>query len=333
MEMFIPNRFVFQWHITDVCNMRCTHCYQTDYNFIGLEFTDLLKIFNQMQSFLIEKRIKKAHINFTGGEPFLRNDFLKLLKIVKSSGTFTFGILSNGYLPPKPILDELKNLNPSFIQISLEGNKKINDSIRGDGSFEKILEALKVYKTLGIKTILSFTANSSNYMVFQDVVKIARKHGVSKVWTDRYLPIGKSDELQLTTEQFRVLGELILRIKSKEGYHVLSHTQVVANRALQFLFVGGHPYKCSAGINLLAIAANGDLLPCRRLPIVVGNLLVQNLTGLFDNSSLLNNLRKNEVSDDKCKSCHYKLACGGGLKYLSYALSGDFNVRDINCWI
>ncbi len=31
--------FGFQWHITDRCNLRCTHCYQEDYS--GAEELDL----------------------------------------------------------------------------------------------------------------------------------------------------------------------------------------------------------------------------------------------------------------------------------------------------
>ncbi len=24
--------FAFQWHITNICNLRCKHCYQEDFN-------------------------------------------------------------------------------------------------------------------------------------------------------------------------------------------------------------------------------------------------------------------------------------------------------------
>ena len=26
------DKFIIQWHITHLCNLRCIHCYQEDYN-------------------------------------------------------------------------------------------------------------------------------------------------------------------------------------------------------------------------------------------------------------------------------------------------------------
>ena len=31
MNRLLPNYITFQWHLTDQCNFRCKHCYQTDY--------------------------------------------------------------------------------------------------------------------------------------------------------------------------------------------------------------------------------------------------------------------------------------------------------------
>jgi radical SAM protein with 4Fe4S-binding SPASM domain len=333
MEKESLNRITFQWHITDICNLRCKHCYQDDYSSKGLNFVELTNIFIQFQDFVKIKGIKRAHINLTGGEPFLREDILDLILKIKQSKMFSFGILSNGYLPPNNVLKELKTLNPKFVQISLEGIKDTNDSIRGTGSYDKILESLKVYRKLRIPTMISFTANSENYLDYKHVVNIARKYKAFKVWTDRYLPNGKSDNLQMTTEQFKMLGDSINKEKRKDKYYIFSKTEIAANRALQFLFCGGQPYSCSAGDSLLAILSNGDLLPCRRLPIKIGNLLTDNLTELYKNSVILNDIINKDNLDSNCLNCYYKMSCNGGLKCLSYTMTGNYNKKDINCWI
>lgn len=50
-------KHVLQWHITHKCNLRCTHCYQNDYD-KDLPLEKLEEIFNQYLSFLKEKNSK-----------------------------------------------------------------------------------------------------------------------------------------------------------------------------------------------------------------------------------------------------------------------------------
>jgi radical SAM protein with 4Fe4S-binding SPASM domain len=165
------------------------------------------------------------------------------------------------------------------------------------------------------------------------VVKIARKYKAFKIWTDRYLPNGKTDNLQLTTEQFKKLGDLISKEKENRLSSLFSKTEIASNRALQFLFCGGQPYNCSAGDTLLAILSNGDLLSCRRLPIRIGNLQTDNLIDLYEKSDILNDIRNKDIIDKKCTDCYYKRSCNGGLKCLTYIATSDYHRKDINCWI
>lgn len=324
------SRFTFQWHITDTCNLRCKHCYQNNYTEKGLPLEQLLAIGHQLHDFVKKNNIKNAHINFTGGEPFLRTDIAELLIEINKYKTFSFGILSNGYIPSNSTLDRLKPTPLKFIQISLEGKEKTNDRIRGKGSYQQVKQALKTYGKYKIPTMLSFTANTENYKEFHHVVKTARKYKAFKVWTDRYLPLGNSDTLQLSTQQFKELGGILVKERKKIRN---KNIEVAANRALQFLFAGGTPYQCSAGKNLLAILANGDLLPCRRLDIKVGNLLTDDLNELYFSSELLKDIRDKNKLDQACLECYYKLACMGGLKCLSYAQTNNYHKKDTNCWI
>ena len=88
MEARGPRRdATLQWHITDQCNLRCAHCYQDDYSRDELAYADLLEILRQYQELLRawRKRARnggpRGHITVTGGEPFVRRDFLDLLDV------------------------------------------------------------------------------------------------------------------------------------------------------------------------------------------------------------------------------------------------------------
>ena len=135
-----PNKITIQWHITDICNLRCKHCYQDSYLNDGGDLQHLLKYYEKIENFILHlnKNNEKlgAHINFTGGEPFIKKNFLDLLEVVNSRGFFTFGILTNGFLLQKDELLRLKSFKPSFIQISLDGNKPTHDYIREKGSLQ-----------------------------------------------------------------------------------------------------------------------------------------------------------------------------------------------------
>ena len=333
----IPDRITFQWHITEVCNYRCKHCYQDSYLYDGVDYPGMLDFYKKLEDFVLHfndgKKRLSAHINFTGGEPFMKTGLLDLLEVVKRNRVFSYGILSNGFLLPESDLLRLKSLNPRFIQISLDGSESIHDSIRGIGSFKEVVKAIKAYNALKIPVLLSFTANAQNYQSFSEVVRIARKYNVYKLWTDRYLPSGSNDDLTLNSAQVKDFFENILREQKSKLASRFSKTIISSSRSLQFLVTGGQPYSCSAGSTLLAILSNGDILPCRRLPIKIGNLITDSLIDIYQNNSILKELRRNDNLDDACKQCYYCKSCGGGLKCLSFADSGDYNKKDPNCWL
>ena len=66
--------FYFQWHITNKCNLRCSHCYQESYaDQADLPLEELKKIADKIFS-TMAKWQKKGDISITGGEPFLKKE-------------------------------------------------------------------------------------------------------------------------------------------------------------------------------------------------------------------------------------------------------------------
>ena len=101
-------------------------------------------------------------------------------------------------------------------------------------------------------------------------------------------------------------------------------------RALQFQMTHDFAYGCTAGDTLLTVMENGDLVPCRRMPIVVGNLFQNDMTYLYFNSPILKDLRRNTIPDE-CQACESSETCHGGLKCLTYALYKNLNHKDVGC--
>lgn len=321
--------FTLQWHLSEICNLKCKHCYQENHKPVQLKYNELINILNQYKE-LLKKLKVKGHINLTGGEPLCCPYFFKLLdEFKKDKDLYTFSILTNGTLITEDVAKRISEYNPKFVQVSLEGGKKINDYVRGKGVYNKVKEGIKYLKKYNIYVSLSFTATKLNYKEFPKVVRFAKKNKVDTVWSDRFIPLGGEYDKEFlmkneeTQEYLNIMAKEREKLKGKK-------TRVAMFRALQFLRTGECAYSCSAGISLLTVMENGDLVPCRRMPIVVGNLLKDNMYELYTKNKILKGLRQDTTPDD-CKYCDYSNFCKGGLKCLTYALYKDLNHKDIGC--
>ena len=275
----------------------------------------------------------KGHINITGGEPLCNPYLFNILDLIKKDEKMiSFSILTNGTLVNEDVARKIKSYNPYYVQVSLEGGKKMNDYIRGAGTYEKIGRGIDNLKKYDIFTSISFTATSINYKEFPKVVKYAVKHKVDNVWSDRYIPLGDNEDkslalnLEQTQEYLNIMSKERENLKNKK----YNKTSISMYRALQFQKTNDFAYGCTAGDTLLTVMENGDLVPCRRMPIVVGNLLTENMYDLYVNNSVFKELRKQKIPDD-CAECEHSEMCHGGLKCLTYALYKDLNHKDVGC--
>lgn len=325
-------KFVLQWHLSENCNLKCLHCYQENHKPIQLSYEQLEKIYKHYKN-LLKKLKMKGHINITGGEPLCNPYLFKILDLIKKDEELiSFSILTNGTLITKNIAKKIKSYNPYYVQVSLEGGQKTNDYIRGKDTYKKIAKGIKNLKKYNIFTSISFTATTLNYKEFPKVVSYAKKYKVDNVWSDRYIPLGDSEDKNLslnvsqTQEYLSIMAKERLKLKRKQ----YNKTTISMYRALQFQKTNDFAYGCTAGDTLLTVMENGDLVPCRRMPIVVGNLLKDDMYKLYKTNSILKELRKNTIPDD-CNDCEHAQMCHGGLKCLTYAIYKDLNHKDIGC--
>jgi len=320
-----------QWHLSEACNLRCKHCYQENHKPVQLPYKDLLKILNQYRE-LLHKTGCKGHINLTGGEPLFCPHLFKLLdEFKKDADLYSFAILTNGTLLTDEMAKKLASYKPWFIQVSLEGGKKTNDYVRGEGTFEKIGAAIKLLKKYNIRVSVSFTATKLNYKELPDVVDYVEEMGGDAVWSDRYIPLGDqrdSDFIMGLEETQDWLN--IMMTKRKKQFNEGKKTYVSMSRALQFIKSGEEPYSCTAGKGLLTVMENGDIVPCRRMPIHIGNFKTDNMSDLYFNHPVLQDLQKESIPMG-CISCKHSNDCRGGLKCLTYALTGSYKLKDTGC--
>lgn len=327
---------LLQWHITERCNLRCAHCYQDSYASAELDYAGLLGVLDQFKAMLAARGGGRGQINVTGGEPFARPEFPRLLdEFAAQRELFGFAILTNGTLIDDPLARRLADWRPEYVQVSLEGERDTHDGLRGAGNFERVVAAIERLVGAGVRTVISFTASRANYREFEAVARLGRQLKVHRVWADRLIPCGQGEALRqslLTPQETQSLFQTMARARAKARVNWFGKTNISMRRALQFLASDEPPYRCTAGDTLITVMPNGDLYPCRRLPIRVGNLREKSLAELYG-CDLFLSLRDPERTCAGCEDCLYAGVCRGGLRCLAYAVTGEPFTADPGCWL
>ena len=144
-----------------LCNLQCTHC------FISCgpknhthEMMSLEKVLQRLKE---SEALGVKDYYITGGEVFMNPEIFKILETILQYGPLN--ILTNGTLitPEKATqLREIENRSFNNLQfrVSMESfDKKMNDKIRGENSFNKAIKGIRNLSAVGFSPILTITRN------------------------------------------------------------------------------------------------------------------------------------------------------------------------------
>ncbi len=317
------NDFIsFQWHITDICNLRCKHCYQE--NFTSESDLPLGKMKEILEN--LSSQFKRISINITGGEPFFKKDFFEFLDIVSEFKNIdSFSIITNGTLLNDHNISLLKNYSKlGTLKISIDGIQS-NDIIRGSGILKIVAKNMMRIKDL--KKIIMFTAGSYNYLDINDVFQFS-KEVADGIIIERFVPLGIGKELigfYIKKEEWRYIANFI-----KDYFSIDDINEISKYKAFYIDFKNEKLFGalCNLGESF-AIMPDGTIYPCRRLPISIGNALFErDIIGKIKDFRRM--LEKN--LDDKCKTCKYFNECIG-CRAGVYATKNNLFYPDEQCFL
>lgn len=184
--------FHIQWHITNLCNLRCQHCYQDDFSKRNdLDWPGLKKVSDHLHDGLLEWD-KKACIHLTGGEPLLKPElFLLLGELDQKPFVEELGIITNGLLMNREVMRRLSPFTKlKKFKISLDGaDVETHDSIRQTGAFNKVIQNITfIKKEPAFEIILMFTVMKRNFRNLSSFFKLSRELGVNGFIIERFIP-------------------------------------------------------------------------------------------------------------------------------------------------
>lgn len=166
--------------VTDRCNLRCFYCMPEE----GLEYgprKDLLSYEEMVQLVRVLVPLGIRKLRLTGGEPFLRRDFMDFLHAVYDiEGLEQIHLTTNGTLTAQHI-PTLKKLGIRSVNLSIDSldPKRFHEITRRD-SFHQVWETFESLLTHGIETKLNAVVmEKRNIDDILPMVALTKKYPVS----------------------------------------------------------------------------------------------------------------------------------------------------------
>jgi radical SAM protein with 4Fe4S-binding SPASM domain len=275
-------------------------------------------------------------VPLSGGEPLLRDDLTAIAKEIKNYDMDVI-LSTNGTLLSQ---DRVKELKPhvDLACISLDSHvESIHDNFRGlEGAQKMTLKGIKNCLDNDIPVHIFTTLTKFNHEKLPELINFIVELGVKEIALFDLNLVGRGciigQELQLTLEEFKKSANILIELKNQGAarvdvlapFNFIKDDQYVNKLTL---LSGGF---CNAGISTINISPDGQIQPCSRMRINLGNVLTDNLKEVWKDSPILRELRDRERLKGACGKCEYKYVCGG-CRANAYAEHSDYLMEDPRC--
>jgi len=328
-KMDFPTKIVFD--VNSACNLQCKMCYVKGRNNTQVPYSDFTRILREIKS-----NNSRAILSYSSLEPFLRKDFLKIIKKTHELG-IPFSIFTNGTLIDKKIAKLLVEYNPISITFSLHGLKDTHEMINGvQGSYDKVIDAIKninYYKKILKKKLPFIRVNcvisSLNYRELPEFVNIGKKLKLNMrfshlIWEDKkthdeILNFIKKN-LKTDSKDIRIdfSSQLSKEVDVKDLIKVIK--TIKKDKDIQFLPslsdndlikwytspIFFKEKKCFYPFESINIRSDGEVHPCAFIDFSYGNIFDKNIKEIWKSDRALffkNLLKKNGVLPPCNKCC------------------------------
>ena len=158
--------------ITTDCRLQCPFCLSEikDKTPVYLPPSTIQQIAKEIEELGI------MYVKIGGGDPLLHPEFEKIVLLLRSAGCFL--TMSTNAITMTPKIAKLLAEVSVRTSVSIEGMESTNDDFRGKGHFRKALEVVKMFKSMGVETLLRVTLLRQNLSEVPQLVELAKKIGV-----------------------------------------------------------------------------------------------------------------------------------------------------------
>lgn len=258
--------------ITNKCNLKCWYCYgqhekRSDWkDFSTDKIVEIIRDLRKMGTQILQ---------IQGGEPLLRDDLKIIIDEAKKCGMLC-DMVTNGILISKN-QEIIKRLDK--ICISLDGPQKTHERNSGEGTFDKVVEGIKIAISLGLTVRLSAVLTQSTTCDDIDwLIGFSKNNNISVNFSPSFDFISsvvsvESRPHEISDDHIRKLFEHIIYCKkngapiqfTEQSYEIASswpysYTKRRIYSGDNFNISGNS--KCYHGDFIVFIDADGSVYPC-----------------------------------------------------------------------
>jgi 12,18-didecarboxysiroheme deacetylase len=348
-------RPVVVWNVTRKCNLKCVHCYAhaTDEALASELSTEEGKgLIDDLAHFGAPVML------FSGGEPLVRPDLPELAAYAVEKGMRAV-ISTNGTLITPAMAKTLKSVGLSYVGISLDGMREINDKFRGvPGAFDKAIEGIRNCQKVGIKVGLRFTINKFNTNEIPAIFDLLEEMEIPRICFYHLVYAGRGSKMveeDLSLEETRKAVDLIIdRTKALHEKGINKEVLTVDNHAdgpyLYLRLLKEDPKRAAEVLELLKMNEgnnSGRGIGCVSWDGEVyadqfwrhhsfGNIRQRPFSEIWtqpEDDLLLKLKDKKAHVKGRCASCAWLNVCGGNFRVRAEAVTGDVWAPDPACYL
>lgn len=284
--------------VTYLCNYRCKTCYiwqKQPQNELSLK--EIQMFFYKSHDF--------SWIDLTGGEVFLRKDFIYIIETIFSScsNLLLLHFPTNGYLTDKIVttVEKIMSWKPEnlIVSVSIDGDEAVNDEVRGvKGGWRHQIETYKQLHAIPrVKVFLGMTLSAYNADQIENAFHAAKKECDWLEYKDFHINIAHvsghyycNEKQDLYQGCHNVVIEEIKKYLRKR--EIASNCIAVLEKSYlkkikRYLRTGKTPIRCHALKSSCFIDPMGNVFPCAMYNRAVGSLR--------ENSYNLNQIWNSEI--------------------------------------
>ena len=248
--------------VTNACPQRCAYCYNRERSGRVMDTGTIMRLIQDL------KRMGMFWLGFTGGEPLLNKD---LVRIVASAGDdCALKLFTTGHRLTAALARELEQAGLFSVSVSLDHWLESEHDRARDyrGAYRTALQAIETLRKhttlhVSVSAVLSKSMLRANQV--EEFLHFLEGLGVHEAWLSEAKPSVQAfwdDELVITEQERLALVALQDRHNKQDGMTVnyLAH------------FEGREHFGCNAGHKMVYVDAFGNVSPCVFTPMSFGNI-------------------------------------------------------------
>ena len=329
------------YETTRACDLACKHCRadaQRECDPRELSTASARKMIDDLAGFP-----KPPLLVLTGGDPIKRPDAFELIAYARAQKLEVAMTPSATPLVTTSVVRRLKEAGLHRLAVSLDGaDPHTHDDFRQvEGSFSRTLRIIDDARRLGLPVQVNTTLGRHNVDQIERIAQVLARRGIV-LWSVFFIvPTGRAtaDQRLNADAVERAFAEIHRQsslqpfpIKTTEAPHYrrFALQQARGTAAARALASAPGMGGTNDGKGILFISHIGEIFPSGFLPIGCGQVPLDSVVRVYQESATFRALRDTERLGGKCGACEFKNLCGGS-RARAFAVSGDPLAEEPDC--